>query len=171
MSFIWNLKANMEVSRMGNGREWSKNWGHRRLTCLSLTCPSPPSDRPRWTSPCPTWTQANKSWFLKHQKQFGIFLGVGILYKKRPPPPQNLFSFLMPLSLDVWIYMTTAYLGVSITMFLLARSFKFASSEHIKIFLDWLHLSGRTLILVWMNPRNWRMSWLSTTASGTTGAV
>ena len=26
-----------------------------------------------------------------------------------------------PLSLDVWIYMTTAYLGVSITMFLLAR--------------------------------------------------
>merc|ERR1719347_2508343 len=47
--------------------------------------------------------------------------GVGILYKKKPPPPQNLFSFLMPLSLDVWIYMTTAYLGVSITMFLLAR--------------------------------------------------
>ena len=47
--------------------------------------------------------------------------GVGILYKKSPPPPQNLFSFLMPLSLDVWIYMTTAYLGVSITMFLLAR--------------------------------------------------
>merc|ERR1711953_1489125 len=47
--------------------------------------------------------------------------GVGILYKKKRPPPQNLFSFLMPLSLDVWIYMTTAYLGVSITMFLLAR--------------------------------------------------
>merc|ERR1719300_1874825 len=47
--------------------------------------------------------------------------GVGILYKKSKPPPQNLFSFLMPLSLDVWIYMTTAYLGVSITMFLLAR--------------------------------------------------
>ena len=37
--------------------------------------------------------------------------GVGILFKKMPPPPQNLFSFLMPLSLDVWIYMTTAYLG------------------------------------------------------------
>ena len=28
---------------------------------------------------------------------------------------------MQPLSLDVWIYMTTAYLGVSITMFLLAR--------------------------------------------------
>ena len=47
--------------------------------------------------------------------------GVGILYKKKTPPPPNLFSFLSPLSMDVWIYMTTAYLGVSILMFLLAR--------------------------------------------------
>merc|ERR1719228_1083659 len=47
--------------------------------------------------------------------------GVGILFKKDKPAPNNLFSFLQPLSLDVWIYMTTAYLGVSITMFLLAR--------------------------------------------------
>ncbi|XP_023349086.1 glutamate receptor ionotropic, kainate 2 isoform X2 [Eurytemora carolleeae] len=47
--------------------------------------------------------------------------GVGILYKKKKPPAPNLFSFLSPLSLDVWIYMTTAYLGVSILMFLLAR--------------------------------------------------
>jgi hypothetical protein len=46
---------------------------------------------------------------------------VGILYKKKTPPPPNLFSFLSPLSMDVWIYMTTAYLGVSILMFLLAR--------------------------------------------------
>ena len=49
------------------------------------------------------------------------FPGVGILFKKEKPAPPNLFSFLQPLSLDVWIYMTTAYLGVSITMFLLAR--------------------------------------------------
>ena len=34
---------------------------------------------------------------------------------------QNDCSHCQPLSLDVWIYMTTAYLGVSITMFLLAR--------------------------------------------------
>jgi len=47
--------------------------------------------------------------------------GVGILYKKTPPPPPNLFSFIEPFSLDVWIYMTTAYLGASLTMFLLAR--------------------------------------------------
>lgn len=47
--------------------------------------------------------------------------GVGILFKKRAPPPPNLFSFLSPLSIDVWIYMTTAYLATSILMFLLAR--------------------------------------------------
>ena len=47
--------------------------------------------------------------------------GVGILFKKRAPPKPNLFSFLSPLSLDVWIYMTTAYLAVSLLMFLLAR--------------------------------------------------
>ena len=47
--------------------------------------------------------------------------GVGILYKKKAPPPPNLFSFLQPLSIDVWIYMTTAYLATSILMFLLAR--------------------------------------------------
>ena len=48
-------------------------------------------------------------------------LGVGILYKKKFPPPPNPFSFLQPLSIEVWIYTTAAYLGVSIMMFLLAR--------------------------------------------------
>jgi len=47
--------------------------------------------------------------------------GVGILFKKKNPTAPDLFSFLEPLSLDAWIYMTTAYLGVSILMFLLAR--------------------------------------------------
>jgi len=47
--------------------------------------------------------------------------GVGILYKKKKPPPPNPFSFLQPLSIEVWIYTTTAYLGVSIVLFLLGR--------------------------------------------------
>ena len=47
--------------------------------------------------------------------------GVGILYKKKAPPVPNLFSFRSPMSMDVWIYMTTAYLATSILMFLLAR--------------------------------------------------
>nr|QNL15101.1 ionotropic receptor 4 [Aulacocentrum confusum] len=48
-------------------------------------------------------------------------LGISILYRKPLKKPPNLFSFLSPLSLDVWIYMATAYLGVSVLLFLLAR--------------------------------------------------
>lgn len=51
-----------------------------------------------------------------------LILGVSILFKKPMKKPPNLFSFLSPLSLDVWIYMATAYLGVSVLLFILARS-------------------------------------------------
>jgi len=47
--------------------------------------------------------------------------GVGILFKKQNPPAPNPFSFLQPLSVEVWIYTTTAYLSLSIVLFLLAR--------------------------------------------------
>ncbi len=46
---------------------------------------------------------------------------MGILYKKKAPAAKNLFSFLLPLDMTVWIYMTTAFLATSILMFLLAR--------------------------------------------------
>ncbi|XP_046399076.1 glutamate receptor ionotropic, kainate 2-like isoform X1 [Ischnura elegans] len=48
-------------------------------------------------------------------------LGISILYSKPVKQPPNLFSFLSPLSVDVWIYMATAYLGVSVVLFVLAR--------------------------------------------------
>ena len=44
-----------------------------------------------------------------------------ILYKKPQKKPPDLFSFLAPLSLDVWIYTAAAYLGVSVLLFVLAR--------------------------------------------------
>ncbi|KAK8388628.1 hypothetical protein O3P69_020541 [Scylla paramamosain] len=48
-------------------------------------------------------------------------LGITILYRKPTKKPPNLFSFLSPVSLDVWLYMATAYLGVSLLLFVLAR--------------------------------------------------
>ncbi|XP_037082452.1 glutamate receptor ionotropic, kainate 2-like, partial [Pollicipes pollicipes] len=48
-------------------------------------------------------------------------LGISILYKKPTNEPPPLFSFLAPLSLEVWLYMATAYLGVSVLLFILAR--------------------------------------------------
>ncbi|KAG8193455.1 hypothetical protein JTE90_005102 [Oedothorax gibbosus] len=48
-------------------------------------------------------------------------LGISILFKKpeRQNPP--LFSFFQPLSIEVWGYMATAYLGVSLYLYILAR--------------------------------------------------
>ncbi|XP_053961746.1 glutamate receptor ionotropic, kainate 2 [Anastrepha ludens] len=48
-------------------------------------------------------------------------LGISILYAKPEQQPPDLFSFLSPFSLDVWVYMATAYLGVSLLIFGLSR--------------------------------------------------
>ncbi|XP_050732988.1 glutamate receptor ionotropic, kainate 2-like isoform X3 [Eriocheir sinensis] len=48
-------------------------------------------------------------------------LGISILYKKPTKMAPSLFSFLSPLSLEVWMYMITAYVGVSILLYILAR--------------------------------------------------
>lgn len=48
-------------------------------------------------------------------------LGISVLYRKPLKHSPNLFSFLSPLSFDVWLYMATAYLGVSLLLFILAR--------------------------------------------------
>ncbi|XP_052810223.1 glutamate receptor ionotropic, kainate 2-like isoform X2 [Mya arenaria] len=48
-------------------------------------------------------------------------LGITIVYKKPTKAPPELFSFLSPLSIDVWIYMLAAYLCVSFMLFVIAR--------------------------------------------------
>jgi ionotropic glutamate receptor len=48
-------------------------------------------------------------------------LGITILFKKPLKAPPNLFSFLSPLSIEVWVYMLAAYLCVSFMMFVIAR--------------------------------------------------
>ncbi|XP_068238713.1 glutamate receptor ionotropic, kainate 2-like isoform X2 [Palaemon carinicauda] len=48
-------------------------------------------------------------------------LGISILYKKPQKMAPSLFSFLSPLSLEVWMYMITAYVGVAFLLYILAR--------------------------------------------------
>jgi ionotropic kainate glutamate receptor 2 len=43
------------------------------------------------------------------------------LYKKPQKQPPSLFSFLSPFSVEVWIYMCAAYVGISLSLFILAR--------------------------------------------------
>ena len=56
--------------------------------------------------------------------------GISILYKKPQKKPPNLFSFLSPFSVEVWIYMCTAYLAVSLAITAMSRYF-----EYPKLFL------------------------------------
>lgn len=39
-------------------------------------------------------------------------LGISILYRKPVKQPPNLFSFLSPLSLDVWCYMAVSFVSL-----------------------------------------------------------
>ncbi|XP_028155734.1 glutamate receptor ionotropic, kainate 2-like isoform X1 [Diabrotica virgifera virgifera] len=48
-------------------------------------------------------------------------LGISILYAKPTKQPPNLLTFSHPFSFDVWIYIATSYLLISLIMFLTAR--------------------------------------------------
>lgn len=48
-------------------------------------------------------------------------LGISILYKTPAKDPPALFSFLEPFNVEVWIYVMTAYLCISLVLFMLAR--------------------------------------------------
>lgn len=41
-------------------------------------------------------------------------LGIGILYKKPKKDPPKLFSFMSPLAVEVWVYLITSFLGVTL---------------------------------------------------------
>lgn len=48
-------------------------------------------------------------------------LGIGILFTKPPKKEANLFSFLDPFTVDVWLYSGLAYISVSLVVFFLSR--------------------------------------------------
>uniref|UniRef100_T1IYW2 Glutamate receptor ionotropic, kainate 2 n=1 Tax=Strigamia maritima TaxID=126957 RepID=T1IYW2_STRMM len=48
-------------------------------------------------------------------------LGITLLFRAKEKQKPELFSFLSPFSVEVWIYMLAAYSGVSCVLFILAR--------------------------------------------------
>lgn len=48
-------------------------------------------------------------------------VGITILFKRPEKQPPQLFAFLAPLSIEVWVYVVAAYLCVSFMLFVLAR--------------------------------------------------
>ena len=47
--------------------------------------------------------------------------GISIIYKKPELAPPDLFSFMKPFSVEVWLYVATAFLGVTLLLYILSR--------------------------------------------------
>lgn len=48
-------------------------------------------------------------------------MGISILYRKPNVTNNGFFSFLNPMTPDIWVYILLAYLGVSCVLFVIAR--------------------------------------------------
>lgn len=48
-------------------------------------------------------------------------LGIAILFKSASEPDPELFSFLKPFSEEVWLYLASAFLGISLLLWILSR--------------------------------------------------
>ncbi|KAM6910017.1 glutamate receptor ionotropic, kainate 3 [Xenentodon cancila] len=58
--------------------------------------------------------------FVDFSKPF-MSTGIGILYRKPNATNNGFFSFLNPMTPDIWVYILLAYLGVSCVLFVIAR--------------------------------------------------
>ncbi|XP_027201299.2 glutamate receptor ionotropic, kainate 2-like [Dermatophagoides pteronyssinus] len=48
-------------------------------------------------------------------------LGIAILFKKPSAPEPEMFSFLKPFSVEVWLYLASAFLGISLMLWIMSR--------------------------------------------------
>ncbi|XP_024861552.1 glutamate receptor ionotropic, kainate 3 isoform X1 [Kryptolebias marmoratus] len=58
--------------------------------------------------------------FIDFSKPF-LNMGISILYRKPNSTSNGFFSFLNPMTPDIWVYILLAYLGVSCVLFVIAR--------------------------------------------------
>lgn len=76
-------------------------------------------------------------------------LGISILYKRPKKNTPNLFSFLSPLSIEIWLYMLAAYLSNFILKFLQLKS---ADIGQILVVSFMLFVLARFSPYEWQNP-------------------
>lgn len=48
-------------------------------------------------------------------------VGLSIMFKKPDNPAKDIFSFMEPLSNEIWMCIAFAYLGVSVVLFMVSR--------------------------------------------------
>ena len=76
-------------------------------------------------------------------------LGISILFKIPSGKPTRLFSFMNPLAVEIWLYVLAAYVLVSFTLFVMARSVSVCLTSRERTFCsDSLRMSGIILTLV-----------------------
>ena len=76
-------------------------------------------------------------------------LGISILFKIPSGKPTRLFSFMNPLAVEIWLYVLAAYVLVSFTLFVMARSVSVCLTSRARNFCsDSLRMSGTILTLV-----------------------
>ncbi|ENN75661.1 hypothetical protein YQE_07839, partial [Dendroctonus ponderosae] len=82
-----------------------------------------------WINPYP-WRVQNKPKLVNQMNMSNAFWfvagtllrqGTGVSPKVPSTPPTRLFSFMNPLATDIWMYVFSAYVLVSITIFVVAR--------------------------------------------------
>ncbi|XP_041358488.1 glutamate receptor-like isoform X2 [Gigantopelta aegis] len=68
----------------------------------------------------PLTITAERERFVDFSKPF-MNIGIGIMIKKPEKEKPGVFSFLLPLSIPIWVCIIVAYIGVSVGLFLVSR--------------------------------------------------
>lgn len=63
---------------------------------------------------------ADRSRVIDFTKPF-MSLGISIMIKRPQPIGKHFFSFMEPLSSEIWMCIVFAYIGVSVVLFLVSR--------------------------------------------------
>lgn len=64
---------------------------------------------------------------------FFLVIGISILYVKPHAEPRQLFSFIKPLSNEVWLYIATSFLCISLLIAVVA---KYKSTQALKLYSE-----------------------------------
>ena len=94
-------------------------------------------------------------------------LGISILFKKSEIQPTELFSFMNPLALEIWLYILMAYVMVSLTIWIVARLIDLLNEVRMTILIvDFPRMNGQTPIPVSILDMSFKMISLLQTVSG-----
>ena len=103
--WLWGNKGNKASERV-----WSFDWSSLLLSHLQRAD----------LAVAPLTITYLREKVVDFSKPF-MSMGISILYRKPNTTNNGFFSFLNPMTPDIWVYILLAYLGVSCVLFVIAR--------------------------------------------------